>query len=1106
MSVSLVARFTGITLLSTASAAPAAENAAAALPPQLELTRFAHEPMVQNSVAVTIDEQGRVYATSVVRRQAADLDIRRFKEWIPTELSLTSVEEKQAWFESELVPENSARYAERFEDANGDGSYDVRDLSLLSDRITRLEDTDGDGVADVATHFNATENTLITGIAAGLAAWDGHLYATVEPDLLRLTDTDGDGVPDERKVLAHGFSVHIGYGGHNFSGVTIGPDGRVYASVADRGLHVETADGKVFANPHSGAIVRCEFDGSGFELFATGLRNAQEVAFDAWGNLFSVDNDGDFTGEEERFVYLTEGSDSGWRSNWQHRGEAYLPWMAEGMAVPAHPGQPAYITPPLRTYKDGPAGFAFNPGTALAPAWRDYFFLTTFPSRNLYAFQAEPDGAAFRMVNDHTAASGVLMVGLGFAPDGALYVTDWASSGYPMNDQGAVWRIDVPDAAQSTERRETAALIAADWQAFTTADLQSHLAHADQRVRMKAQFELVRRGDGATLLAVAGDTQADRLARGHAIWGLGQLLRQGISVSTDSLHTLLQDADAELRTQTAKIIGEAAAPDAALLPALRALLVDAADRPRFFAAIALGRLHDKDAVSDLLAYLARDGADAYHRHAAVMGLAGCATAKTLASQTTAASPVVRLGAIVALRRQHSPLVASFLADTDPLVVAEAASAIHDDTSIPAALPALAAMLDHPGDQLERTLRRALSAAQRLRSPEQAARVAALAADDAQPAALRRQALVLLRDLPEPPVLDSVEGNHRPLAPVAAATIAPVVADALSALGRSADFELARLAWETAATYQLRQTPGDLLVIVQQDTPIAAAALTQLAEQDATAATSAAHNALGSQHTAVRQTALRVIARLTPEHLPEIAAGILAQSSDADAQLCLALLAQSKQPAATAVLVDQAKRLREGTLAPELALDVLEAAAQANESAELTAIVSEYQAAKPAADPLAPFIETLHGGDVERGREVFTTSVAAQCTLCHRVSGAGSNVGPKLGGIGAKTPRYLLEAMVDPGATVAAGFGMTTVTLKDGSSIGGNLLSETDTQTTLILADNSRETIARADIAERTPELSAMPPMGLLLSKTELRDLLAYLQSLKPRNEPAQPEG
>src|SRR5690606_18857466 len=137
-----------------------------------------------------------------------------------------------------------------------------------------------------------------------------------------------------------------------------------------------------------------------------------------------------------------------------------------------------------------------------------------------------------------------------------------------------------------------------------------------------------------------------------------------------------------------------------------------------------------------------------------------------------------------------------------------------------------------------------------------------------------------------------------------------------------------------------------------------------------------------QHTAVRQTALRVIAQLTPEHLPEIAAGILAQSSDADAQLCLALLAQSKQPAATAVLVDQAKRLREGTLAPELALDVLEAAAQANESAELTAIVSEYQAAKPAADPLAPFIETRHGGDVERGREVFTTSVAAQCTLCH----------------------------------------------------------------------------------------------------------------------------
>ena len=56
------------------------------------------------------------------------------------------------------------------------------------------------------------------------------------------------------------------------------------------------------------------------------------------------------------------------------------------------------------------------------------------------------------------------------------------------------------------------------------------------------------------------------------------------------------------------------------------------------------------------------------------------------------SATVRLIAVVALRRQGSPAVAEFLHDADALVVAEAARAIHDDASIPEALPALAAAL------------------------------------------------------------------------------------------------------------------------------------------------------------------------------------------------------------------------------------------------------------------------------------------------------------------------------------------------------------------------------------------------------------------------------
>ena len=58
--------------------------------------------------------------------------------------------------------------------------------------------------------------------------------------------------------------------------------------------------------PNAGAIFRCELDGSNVERFSSGERNAQELAFDAHGNLFSMDNDGDYPGEMERALYITD--------------------------------------------------------------------------------------------------------------------------------------------------------------------------------------------------------------------------------------------------------------------------------------------------------------------------------------------------------------------------------------------------------------------------------------------------------------------------------------------------------------------------------------------------------------------------------------------------------------------------------------------------------------------------------------------------------------------------------------------------------------------------------------------------------------------------------
>src|SRR5690606_38652753 len=135
------------------------------------------------------------------------------------------------------------------------------------------------------------------------------------------------------------------------------------------------------------------------------------------------------------------------------------------------------------------------------------------------------------------------------------------------------------------------------------------LSHADQRVRMKAQFELVRRNAGDVLRDVAAATERPQLARMHAIWGLGQLWRAKRAAPETSFLALLRDADVEVRALAARVLGDSARDAFPSDPAVRELLRDPEPRPRFFAAIALGSRRDATAVPELIEYLARDSDD-----------------------------------------------------------------------------------------------------------------------------------------------------------------------------------------------------------------------------------------------------------------------------------------------------------------------------------------------------------------------------------------------------------------------------------------------------------------------------------------------------------------
>ena len=89
-----------------------------------------------------------------------------------------------------------------------------------------------------------------------------------------------------------------------------------------------------------------------------------------------------------------------------------------------------------------------------------------------------------------------------------------------------------------------------------------------------------------------------------------------------------------------------------------------------------------------------DDNDPYLRHAGVVGLVGSGKTEAWSRAARDESPKVRMAILLAMRRREDPEIAHFLSDADPLIVVEAARAIHD-VPIPDALPSLAKLAVAP---------------------------------------------------------------------------------------------------------------------------------------------------------------------------------------------------------------------------------------------------------------------------------------------------------------------------------------------------------------------------------------------------------------------------
>jgi putative heme-binding domain-containing protein len=508
---------------------------------------------------------------------------------------------------------------------------------------------------------------------------------------------------------------------------------------------------------------------------------------------------------------------------------------------------------------------------------------------------------------------------------------------------------------------------------------------------------------------------------------------------------------------------------------------------------------------------ANNDEDVYLRHAGALALARIGAADQIAALSTHPNRAVRIAAVVALRRMKDPSVARFLADQDDYIVTEAARAINDDGGIDGALPALAAALEGKVNN-EAFVRRAINANLRVGTPEAAKRVAAYAGRSDATDELRVEAVQTLGVWPKPSILDRVDGySHGPVqrdtgkavglatrdTAAARAALAPIVTPLLGgnastalqvaiadAVGRLRVADAASLMYDkvrSGSAPEIRIAALRALGLIG-DSRTAEAVRTALADQDAT----------------VRMAALSGI---SPLNLPEATAtqllsSVIVKGTVAEQQNALTALGKVQGTSGRQELTRLVDQLAQGKIAPDIQLEVAEAA-RATKRPELIAKLDALEKSRTGKPAAIAYADLLHGGDARRGSRVVFQGASSQCTRCHNFGiGTGANVGPPLRGVASRLTRdQLLEALVDPSARIAPGYGPVQVTLKNGQKYFGTLKEETDSYIVVDVSPAPKK-IAKSDIAQRTNGPSPMPPMPTLLTRREIRDVVEYLSTLR----------
>lgn len=290
-------------------------------------------------------------------------------------------------------------------------------IADISGAIWVAEDANQDGVAEGIKQFADGFSLLV-----GLAWHDGELYTASSGKIEALRDSNADGVADQRRLVVENLPSLV-LKPHSNNGLAFGPDGRLYFGVGS------TTEGQIEENQLAASILSVKPDGSDLKVFARGLGNTFDVAFNSAGALFGGDNSPG--GEEgvddppDEFNYLVEG---------EHYGYPYF----YGDPPKSNGTRGAVVTFPAHST---PTGVSFYSGATYPAQYRDNAFITLWNTGEVARIELARTSGGDYLARSTTFGKGFLYpIDTVTGPDGNLYVADFGTS--------AIYRITY-DASQA---------------------------------------------------------------------------------------------------------------------------------------------------------------------------------------------------------------------------------------------------------------------------------------------------------------------------------------------------------------------------------------------------------------------------------------------------------------------------------------------------------------------------------------------------------------------------------------------------------------------------------------------------------------------------------